>query len=118
MKALISEIQEQFIHAVARGRGIPVEKVREVADGRILSGARAKELGLIDYLGNFYDAVDHAKELSGITGDVRLVYPKKNRVRLWDILFQNAAGSLFNAITNSSNTRVEYKWSGFPSSWD
>ena len=45
MNNLISDIQEQFIDAVAGGRGLDKEKVREIADGRIISGAMAKELG-------------------------------------------------------------------------
>jgi protease-4 len=113
LKALILEIQEQFINAVAKGRGIPVEKVREIADGRIISGAMAKELGLIDRLGNFQDAVDLTKKISGISGEVSLVYPKKKRIGLWDVLFRNAAMSLYKVVGDISNTNLEYRWDGF-----
>ncbi|MEE9611404.1 MAG: signal peptide peptidase SppA, partial [Desulfatiglandales bacterium] len=57
IEGLISDIQAQFVDAVAQGRHLSVEKVQEIADGRILSGAKAKELGLVDVLGNFRDAV-------------------------------------------------------------
>ncbi|MFC1819812.1 signal peptide peptidase SppA, partial [Thermodesulfobacteriota bacterium] len=112
IKGLISDIQEQFIEAVASGRKISVEKVREIADGRILSGATAKELGLVDRLGNFQDAVDLAKKLSGVKGDVNLVFPKKTRKRIWDLFFQNITRAFYEAIINSFKTTVEYRWSG------
>ena len=68
--SLLLDIRKQFVEAVARGRKLQVEKVEEIADGRILSGARSKELGLVDQLGNFEDAVDLAKRLAGISGEI------------------------------------------------
>ncbi|MBN1103907.1 MAG: signal peptide peptidase SppA [Deltaproteobacteria bacterium] len=111
--ALIQEIQTQFVEAVARGRNLPVEKVREIADGRILSGARCKELGLVDMLGNFQDAVDLAKQMSGIEGEVTLVYARKARGMLWELLFDDAMESAYRAARNVLQTQVEYRWNGF-----
>ena len=42
IRALVSDVQKQFVEAVAQGRDLPVEKVREIADGRILSGAQSQ----------------------------------------------------------------------------
>ena len=39
-----------------KGRNLPEEKVREIADGRIIMGESAQQLGLVDELGNFEDA--------------------------------------------------------------
>jgi len=55
------------------------EKVLEIADGRIFSGRQAKVLGLVDSLGNFQDAVNLAKRIAHIKGEVELVYPEKKR---------------------------------------
>jgi protease-4 len=110
---LIQEIQTQFVEAVARGRNLPVEKVREIADGRILSGARCRELGLVDVLGNFQDAVDLAKQMSGIEGEVTLVYARKAKGRLWELLFDDATKSAYRAVRNVLQTHVEYRWNGF-----
>lgn len=118
VKNLIYEIQEQFIRAVAAGRKIPVEKVREIADGRIISGASAKELGLVDQLGNFQDAVDLAKKISGLKGDVNLVFPKGRRIRLWDLLFQNISRAVEKSIIGGLKTKIEYRWNGLPRSLD
>jgi protease-4 len=66
LQRMLDDIHEQFIQDVAGGRGLDVEKVREIADGRILTGKQAKELGLVDEFGNSNDAVDLAAELAGI----------------------------------------------------
>ncbi len=46
--------------------------MREIAKGRVWTGAQAYSLGLVDQLGGFYDAVERAKALAGIKGEVRL----------------------------------------------
>ncbi|MDY7038129.1 MAG: signal peptide peptidase SppA [Thermodesulfobacteriota bacterium] len=114
LKGLISDIQEQFVNAVVRGRDLSLEKVHEIADGRIFSGARAKELGLVDLLGNFQDAVDLAKKMTGIKGDVVLVYPEKAGLGVWDFIFQNASKAFHRAFININEvkTNIEYRWNG------
>jgi protease-4 len=114
LQGLIQEIQQQFVEAVAEGRGLSQEAVRAIADGRIFSGARAKELGLVDELGNFQDAVELAKKEAGIKGDVSLVYPRK-RVGLWDSLLKSAARSLVSAL-QETRMRASYRWDGFAAS--
>jgi protease-4 len=112
LTSLISDIQKQFVEAVAQGRNLPVEKVREIADGRILSGSQGKELGLVDQLGNFQDAVELAKQMAGIKGEVSLVYPKKSGLKLWDLVFRNASEALYRSFRNILDTRIEYRWDG------
>jgi protease-4 len=65
-------IYANFIQRVATGRKLPLDRVREIARGHVWTGAQAKQLGLVDELGGFYEAVDKAKALAGITGDARL----------------------------------------------
>ena len=113
MGALIADIQKQFVEAVSTGRHLPLEKIREIADGRVFTGSQAKKLGLVDSLGNFQDAVDTAKSMSGIRGDVTLVYPQKEELDLWDLLFNRASGML-SELTRSAGTRIEYRWQGLP----
>ena len=113
LRTIINDIQEQFVDAVAKGRDLSVEKVREIADGRILTGAKAKELGLVDVLGNFRDAVDLAKKMTGITGEVTLVYPRKSRITLLDLIFQNTSESLSRAIVDALRPELAFRWDGF-----
>ena len=111
ISALIADIQKQFVDAVASGRDLSIEKTREIADGRIFSGAQAKELGLVDVLGNFQDAVELVKNMATIKGDVTLIYPKKNKLDLWDLFLGSAADTIAKRI-QGMKTRVEYRWSG------
>ncbi len=66
-------IQDQFIADVAEGRGMTEEEVRELATGWAWLGSEALDLGLIDSLGNYDDAIDRAAELGGIEGEPNLV---------------------------------------------
>lgn len=72
LQNLIDDMLEQFIEAVAEGRNMDVEEVRELADGRIYTGEEALEHGLIDETGNFYRAVELAGDLGGIEGEPKL----------------------------------------------
>lgn len=78
-QALIDEAYQGFVDIVAAERDLPVEAVLEVADGRILSGARANELGLVDRVGTMDDAVGLAAELAGVRGEPRVVETRVQR---------------------------------------
>lgn len=97
-QALIDRVHEQFIAAVAEGRELDEADVRKIADGRVISGADAKELGLVDELGNFYDAVELAKSEAKLTGEPRLVYPPDERGKLIEDLLGGAAGAVADAV--------------------
>jgi len=112
LKSLIEDIRNQFITAVAQGRNMPREKVLELADGRIFSGREAKELGLVDYLGNFQDAVNLVKRMANIKGEVQLVYPEtKKKSLLWDYLFKDLADYILTGIERHDGL-LEYRWNG------
>ncbi|MGI9168729.1 MAG: S49 family peptidase, partial [Caulobacteraceae bacterium] len=70
--AWMDGIYQGFVDRVARGRGLSPERVGDIARGRVWTGAQAKALGLVDALGGFYQAVDIARALAGIRGEVRL----------------------------------------------
>lgn len=63
-------IYTQFITKVSEGRHLPVEKVQQIAKGRIWSGTDALELGLVDKLGGLDEAIALAREKGGIGADV------------------------------------------------
>ena len=110
--ALIKDLQGQFVSAVASGRNLSVEKVQEIADGRIFSGAHAKDLGLVDFMGNFQDAVEITKKIVGIKGDVALIYPKKSTGELWNLFLESSARNIVGVLTEKGGSRVEYRWDG------
>jgi protease IV len=94
IQGISDDVYGQFIDAVAQGRGIPEARVREIAEGRIYTGKRAKELKLVDELGGFDDAVGAAWALSGQTGEPRIQYPpREHEISLRDLMrgaFQGA----------------------------
>jgi len=111
---LITDIQDQFVEAVAQGRKLSVEEVREIADGRVFSGAKAKELGLVDLLGNFQDAVELAKKEAGIKGEATLVYPKRVGPSFWDLILRDAVKAVYESTVKALKTQIEYRWDGLP----
>ena len=68
----MDRIYDNFVQRVAVGRKLSPDRVREIAKGHVWTGAQAKDLGLVDQIGGFYDAVDKAKALANITGEARL----------------------------------------------
>ena len=112
IEALIEDLQGQFVSAVASGRHLSVQEVQKFADGRIFSGARAKQLGLVDFMGNFQDTVEITKETVGITGEVELVHPKKSSSQLWDLFLESSARHFVKAFGEGAKGNVLYRWDG------
>ncbi len=74
LQDLIDSSYHQFVDAVAQGRDLAPETVRTFADGRVFTGAQAKELGLVDHLGDEDLACRRAATLIGVDPEkVRLV---------------------------------------------
>ncbi|MDP3025375.1 MAG: signal peptide peptidase SppA [candidate division Zixibacteria bacterium] len=95
LQSVIDDTYDQFVEAVMEGRGLEREKILELADGRIFTGRQAKELGLVDELGDFEDAVKIAGKMGGIEGVPKTIRERPKKVTLVDILTQS-----FKAITN------------------
>jgi protease-4 len=93
-----NRIFEQFLGAVVRGRNLPEAEVRAVADGRVITGEDAKELGLVDELGNFYAAVDLAMKEAGQSGQPSLVYPPEDGARFLEQLMSGGARAVAQAV--------------------
>jgi protease-4 len=64
-------VYQRFTSLVAEGRKLPIERVQEIARGRIWSGAMAKEIGLVDETGDLIDAINKAKVLAGFKPEDR-----------------------------------------------
>ena len=72
-QAMIDDVYNQFVDTVSQGRGMTRSEVLLLADGRVFTGNQAKENGLIDELGNYYDAIELAASLAEITGEPSVV---------------------------------------------
>ena len=94
MQDLIDNVYDQFVGDIAAARGMPEETVQELADGRVYTGEQALEVGLIDSLGNFTDAIIAAAEMGGLdVQNPQLIYPKAEH-----------KFSLFNLLTNAEQS--------------
>lgn len=85
IQTMVDDMYEQFVQVVAEGRKMSPDRVRQLADGRIYTGNQAKEAGLIDELGNMYDALDGTAQLAGIEG--RPVIKEYGKSSPWTMLF-------------------------------
>jgi len=61
---MITDSYEEFVQVISEGRKMTVEEVKKIADGRIYSGKKAKEIGLIDEFGNLEEATEGAKKVA------------------------------------------------------
>ena len=109
LQATMDQAHGQFIRDVARGRNLPEEKVREIADGRIIMGESAQQLGLVDELGNFEDGVKAAAKLGKIEGEPNLLYAKKKKRSLLDFLFGSELSEQLDGYVNGSLNFLRYQ---------
>jgi protease-4 len=120
IQVMVDDIYSQFVAVVAEGRKMDIDQVRKLADGRIYTGNQAKQLGLVDELGNMYDAIDGAAELAGISGKPEIKeYGKQSP---WNMIFgaNEQVGSLlervlFNQARNALNSSAPMDMS--PDKW-
>lgn len=99
---LINDFYENFLQKVSDSRGIAVEDVKNLAEGRVWLGEEAVSAGLFDFSGDFYSAIETAKFMAGIDSaeSVRLVYYPKRKSFL---------SELFNTISTKWRGLEQYK---------
>ena len=79
LQSVSDEIYDQFVEAVANGRGIKKEEAENLADGKIYTGKMAKDVGLVDILGGLQRAISEAGKKVGIPEDPIVVSFKRKR---------------------------------------
>lgn len=95
---LIDNVFNQFKTTVSITRGINENDLTTIADGRIFSGEQARDLNLIDELGNLNDAIAYAAKQGGIEGDPELVHYPEKKSLLQELLSSKL--SLTSRISN------------------
>ncbi|MBN1883161.1 MAG: signal peptide peptidase SppA [Deltaproteobacteria bacterium] len=108
LQEYVDSLQEQFLAVVMEGRGLSREDVELISDGRILTGAQALELGLVDELGNLEDAIKKSAELVGIEGEPHVIYPPKEKITVLDLMLQESTRELKNMMVLGT-FRAEYR---------
>ena len=108
LQSLVDNVHSQFVSAVAKGRGMNEAQVRKLADGRVYSGAQAKELGLVDQFGTLDDAIEFAAKRVGLEENPTVYYSSPEQERWWEKMFFAAIGRGFPA---SQRGWLRYEWS-------
>ena len=86
MQAYVERGYDLFLTRVSEGRGMTKEAVDQVGQGRVWTGVRAKELGLVDELGGLDRALEIAVARAGVEGYTRMDYPAKKSA--WEQLME------------------------------
>jgi protease IV len=77
LQALLDDVYDQFVTAVAEGRGLDPQVVRGFAEGRIYSGRQAQGLKMVDELGGLEEAIEAAAKMAGLPAKPRVIYPRR-----------------------------------------
>ena len=119
LQTMVDDIYHQFVQTVADGRHMDEEKVKSIADGRILTGRQAQDLGLVDAMGNYYDALNYAASSGGLDVDHIETRSYTNSVvtlrsllrseaaRLSNVMGESMAGSMKKALTEGENPMIK-----------
>ena len=103
-QSLVDESYAEFVDVISTGRDIPEDRVREIADGRIYSGQRARELGLVDSFGGLDEAATKAAELANASETTVVRYVQSPTFT--DALLSGLAGQPTEAERVMSETGI------------
>ena len=104
---LVDDIYNQFVDVLCENESFPGKRLSQIADGRVFSGRKAKEYGLVDYLGDMAFAAKLASKLAGKDGKYDLVYPSKKRASIFDYLLESAANQI-SEFPERKNGKLEW----------
>ncbi|MCL1985645.1 MAG: signal peptide peptidase SppA, partial [Betaproteobacteria bacterium] len=100
LATIIDDMHKSFVTLVAEARKLPAEKVQAIADGRILTGARALELGLVDGLGGQAETLDQLRAAAHVEYKTPLLEQPRRRSHLRELL-ENVLGIELDARVTS-----------------
>ena len=110
LQNVVNDVHQQFVQAVAKGRGLSVSEVNEIADGRIMTGQQALKLKLIDELGGLEKTIELLAKKIGVEGRPKVI-EEKEKTRFFDWLLQSSLSSRFaETLMPSSLPRLQYVW--------
>ncbi|MED5248417.1 MAG: signal peptide peptidase SppA [Candidatus Neomarinimicrobiota bacterium] len=103
---MVTNIHSQFVSAVGENRSIKRSELIKLADGRVFTGLQSKELGLIDLLGTYEDAIALAGSMSQIKGKPKTVQINKKNNSFLDLFTSN----LEQATSSWFDELPAYRW--------
>jgi len=106
LNEMVDDMYSQFVNAVSQNRSLSKEEVKKIADGRVFTGKQSKELGLIDVIGTFEDAVSIAGTMGQIKGKPKIVQVNKKRPSVLDWF----TGNLGQTVSGWFDELPAYRW--------
>jgi protease IV len=97
---MLDNIHNQFIDDVHRARGMNIDSLRLIADGRIMTGQQALGAHLVDTLGGFEDAADYLKNYLGLSPGTGII-EKKQHEPFWKSLVFGELAEKFPFLKSS-----------------
>ncbi|MBT7520683.1 MAG: S49 family peptidase, partial [Nitrospina sp.] len=107
LQSVVEDVYQQFIEAIASGRGISIEEVTTIADGRIFTGRQAHALNLVDELGGLQATIDQLSDKVGIIGGPKIVN-EKPRLGFLDWVLKATINQPF--MNQASIPSLQYTW--------
>src|SRR5690606_19713676 len=112
LSGVVMDLYDQFVQVVADERDLDPDAVRQLADGRILSGRQALEYGLIDRIGNLHDALAAAGRMAGLGDRPRVIRPPRERFTFLDLFLGRtttaALARLVRSLDQSGGPQLKF----------
>jgi len=113
LQNVIDDTYDQFLTAVAEGRGLEKDTLRLVADGRIFTGRQALGFKIVDELGDLQDAINAAADMTGLEIPPNTVrWEPRRRASILDFLGRSALEWLLSASETESSPLLQYRFTG------
>ena len=107
LQDVVTDVHQQFIEAIANGRGMSIAEITKIADGRIFTGRQAFALKLVDQLGGLQATIGQLAAKAGIIGAPNVIRKKPNTGLLDWILKTEISPSI---VGNLSSPSIQYTW--------
>jgi len=104
---IIDESYNQFLKVVSEGRNIPLDQLKNLAQGQVFTGIKAKEVGLIDEVGDLEDTIALVKKDLNIKGEPKIITHKK-RVSFFSLLENVIPYTQLDLLKSLKPLTVEY----------
>jgi len=101
-KEYILDLYGDFVQKVAANRDMDIERVEELAQGRVYSGLGALNAGLIDSIGGIDDAINIARELANIPENRRIAIMEYPKPKFFDKMLEYMFSSRGNSLVKTS----------------
>ena len=93
-QSMINGFFSRFLDVVSKGRSLPADQLKVIADGRVVTGPQALQLGLVDQVGYLDDGIAAAKKLAGLTDARVIMYARSEAYRNNIYSLANGPGGL------------------------